>query len=53
MKIASFVDIEFFGRCCLSNDKHVYQKLTDVRAYLSEVDVVIDNLEAPFKCAKG
>ena len=48
MKIALLGDIAPFGRYCLARNKRLLDQFAAVRDYLSQFDLVIGNLEAPF-----
>ncbi len=53
MKIALLGDIATFGRFCLSNNSEVINYFNVVKKHLSEFDVVVGNLEAPFATEEG
>lgn len=48
MKIALLGDIAMFGRYCIKNNPKLYAELESVKKYLSQFDIVVGNLEAPF-----
>ena len=48
MRIALLGDIAPFGRYCLAKNPDLLEQFTAVRAYLSQFDLVIGNLETPF-----
>lgn len=48
MKIALLGDIAPFGRYCLAEHPELMDQFASVRDYLSQFDLVIGNLEAPF-----
>lgn len=48
MKIALLGDIAPFGRYCLAEHPDLMDQFASVRDYLSQFDLVIGNLEAPF-----
>ncbi len=48
MKIALLGDIALFGRYCLAEHPDLMDQFASVRDYLSQFDLVIGNLEAPF-----
>jgi len=48
MRIALLGDIAPFGRYCLADNADVLHQFASVRAYLSQFDLVVGNLEAPF-----
>ena len=48
MKIALLGDIAMFGRYCIKNNPKLFAELESVKKYLSQFDIVVGNLEAPF-----
>jgi len=48
MKIALVGDIAMFGRYCIKNNSKLFDEFEPVKNFLSQFDIVIGNLEAPF-----
>ncbi len=48
MKIALLGDVAFFGKYCLKSNPNVYDYFSDLKVYLSQFDLIVANLEAPF-----
>ncbi len=48
MKIALMGDIAMFGRYCFNKNNKLLNYFDEVKEYLSEFDLIVGNLEAPF-----
>jgi poly-gamma-glutamate synthesis protein (capsule biosynthesis protein) len=48
VKIALLGDVAFFGKYCLKNNPKIYDYFSELKEYLSQYDLIVANLEAPF-----
>lgn len=54
LKVALLGDIAFFGRFCVRNNPKTQQYFRNIKVYLSQFDLIVGNLEAPFvESARG